>query len=120
MEIIDSKPSCSTSRPYLLRRSNLFLGVVLILSGILWMLHNLTMISPRFFHFCFSGPMLLSLLGGYLLLLRYWVAGSILTIFGVGLLILRELHLTIPFHQLFWPLVIVALGIGFLCRNLKR
>ena len=60
-----------------MRSRNLFLGVTLIVVGVLWMMNNLELLSDSLFDVVFSWQMLLVLIGGYLLALRKWLAGGI-------------------------------------------
>ena len=48
-----------------MRSRNLFLGVTLIVVGVLWMMNNLELLSDSLFDVVFSWQMLLVLIGGF-------------------------------------------------------
>ena len=74
-----------------MRSRNLFLGVTLIVVGVLWMMNNLELLSDSLFDVVFSWQMLLVLIGGYLLALRKWLAGGIVAAVGLCLLLIDQL-----------------------------
>ncbi len=99
---------------------NIFLGGILILVGVVWLLKNFDVISYRVYDVFFSWEMLLTVIGLYLLTLRRWIAGGILTAVGVGFLMTNVFGVDIPFQKLVFPLVFVAAGLGVLFSRSHR
>lgn len=94
--------------------SNLYLGLVLIAAGAVWMLYNLDAVPRGVFHLLFSWEMLLVAVGGYLLSTRRWAAGGVVTAAGVVFLLSRYIGFYIPVSDIILPLVLIALGVAFL------
>ena len=86
-----------------MRSRNLFLGVTLIVVGVLWMMNNLELLSDSLFDVVFSWQMLLVLIGGYLLALRKWLAGGIVAAVGLCLLLIDQLDWHIPLENALGP-----------------
>lgn len=93
---------------------NVYLGTVLIVAGGLWMLYNLNAMSYCVFHILFSWEMLLVAAGGYLLSIRRWAVGGVVTAAGLLFLMSKHFGFYIPVSEIILPLVLIALGIAFL------
>ena len=102
-----------------MRSRNLFLGVTLIVVGVLWMMNNLELLSDSLFDVVFSWQMLLVLIGGYLLALRKWLAGGIVAAVGLCLLLIDQLDWHIPLDKIAVPTILFA-GVWWVgCRRRK-
>ncbi len=95
-----------------MRSRNLFLGVTLIVVGVLWMMNNLELLSDSLFDVVFSWQMLLVLIGGYLLALRKWLAGGIVAAVGLCLLLIDQLDWHIPLDKIAVPTILIAVGLS--------
>ena len=91
-----------------MRSRNLFLGVTLIVVGVLWM-----------FDVVFSWQMLLVLIGGYLLALRKWLAGGIVAAVGLCLLLIDQLDWHIPLDKIAVPTILIAVGLSVVFSRRK-
>lgn len=99
MEIMDDDKLRRDEHASVMRSRNLFLGVTLIVVGVLWMMNNLELLSDSLFDVVFSWQMLLVLIGGYLLALRKWLAGGIVAAVGLCLLLIDQLRLAYSSRQ---------------------
>jgi hypothetical protein len=119
MEIID-KTNGSGNKPVDWGR-HIYLGIALIVVGAVWMLYNFDLVDYRFFDVFFSWEMLVIVIGGYLLSLRRWVWGGVVTAVGVFFLLTNLLDIHIPFDKVVWPSIFILAGIGvLLTRAYKR
>lgn len=98
--------------------SMVFVGVMLIILGVIWMLSNLDIINSSLFDLIFSWQMLLIVLGAYLIVVqRYWSGGAS-AIVGTLFLLTDYFDINIPVVEIFLPAVVIALGVGvILARN---
>lgn len=117
MQIIQNNPDHRPNSATLQRNRNLFLGILLIAAGGLWLLKNFDMLSPRTFDLIFSWPSLLTVIGAYLLCLHQWIWGSILAGLGLCLLIAEIVGIPMPVIKLLLPLLCIGLGIATLLRK---
>ena len=102
-----------------MRSRNLFLGVTLIVVGVLWMMNNLELLSDSLFDVVFSWQMLLVLIGGYLLALRKWLAGGIVAAVGLCLLLIDQLLRITALLQVSQPRLSI-LGMQYVVRILHE
>lgn len=102
-----------------MRSRNLFLGVTLIVVGVLWMMNNLELLSDSLFDVVFSWQMLLVLIGGYLLGLRKWLAGGIVAAVGLCLLLIDQLDWHIPLDKIAVPTILIAVGLSVVFSRRK-
>ena len=102
-----------------MRSRNLFLGVTLIVVGVLWMMNNLELLSDSLFDVVFSWQMLLVLIGGYLLALRKWLAGGIVAAVGLCLLLIDQLDWHIPLDNIAVPTILIAVGLSVVFSRRK-
>lgn len=93
---------------------HIYLGIVLIAVGAIWMMYNFDLIPYRFFDIIFSWEMLLMVLGGYLLSVRKWVGGCILLVIGGFFFATNLLGIHIPFNKVVLPLLFIAGGVAVL------
>ncbi len=118
MEIID-KTNQKTGQSVDWSR-HLYLGIALIAVGTVWMLYNFDVVGHRFFDIFFSWEMLLIVIGGYLLSLRRWVWGGLVTAVGVLFLLTNLLGIHIPFDKVVWPAIFILAGIAVLLTKTYR
>ena len=121
MEIIKDNNTDEVRRRSVVSAANIYLGSVLILAGVFWMLYNVGdgIISRGLFHDIFSWEVLLVAVGGYLLASRRWAVGTIVTILGVLFVLGQHLHFHIPIGEIILPCVLIALGVAFLIPKKK-
>ncbi|HJB85472.1 MAG TPA: hypothetical protein IAA13_08235 [Candidatus Alistipes merdigallinarum] len=114
MEIISDKSSRKSKKISFNRARNTYIGSVLILASIIWLLRNFDILPPDIFDAIFSWPMLVILIGGYLLAMRQYVTGGIVTFVGLLLFLIRTFHFHFPMDKIFVPLLLFCTGIAFL------
>ncbi len=113
MNIIDSNPPT----PKRIEPRNLYIGLLLIAIGSAWIAHNVGWMGRRTFDIIFSWQMLMVEIGGFLLVVRRWLPGILLTVAG-GLLLLSDFfNWEIPIWQNIGPLAVIVLGIAFLVQK---
>jgi uncharacterized membrane protein YidH (DUF202 family) len=117
MEIIDNQKRNTTKGSALPQR--VYLGVVLILIGVVWMLYNFDAVGYRFFDLFFSWQMLLVAVGGYFLALKRWAVGTIVAGVGVFFVATDFLGLHIPFDKVALPVIVIAAGLVVLLSRGK-
>lgn len=117
MEIID--PSSHNSgkcgyagRPD--RAGTTYAGCALIAAGLAWLLYNTGVIDPRAFDILFSWQVLMIVAGGYLLAVRAWIAGGVVSGMGALLLAADLFNLHISFSKIVLPLLLVSIGVAML------
>lgn len=110
MEIMNH--SDRSDRPAVLRANHLYLGLVLIAVGAVWLLYNFDLVGYRFFDHFFSWETLLIVIGGYLLAQKRWVGGAIVAGVGAFFLLTDLLHLCIPFDKVILPALCILGGLA--------
>ncbi len=116
MEIIGENQSSRPRRSFSAER-NRYIGIVLIILGVVWMLSNFGWISRPFFHFIFSWQMLLVLIGGLFLVGRQWLLGGVMVGLGVLFAMTDFFHIVLPLKQILLPLMVIVVGIAFLFQR---
>jgi predicted membrane protein len=107
-----------TNNRFLDRRA--VLGIVLMLLGTLFLAENLNWLNFSIFDMIFSLPMLLILVG--VISLNHKGSNPLsFILIGIGLFLLlpHVFHLPFETHRVFWPLILVALGVLILFRKKK-
>lgn len=100
-------------------RTSVFVGVLLIILGGLWMMTNLDVLPARVFDVVFSWQMLIIVLGLYLIVVRnYWIGGSLMAV-GTLFLLTDYFHIHIPVVEVFLPAVVIAMGVGLILSKGK-
>lgn len=121
MEIIDSNRLPDPPRRHRDRRgSNIYLGVLLMIAGIVWLLYNLDIIGYDTFNFVFSWEMGLTAVGGFLLSARRWISGGIVTGLGIVALIVSFCNFALSFSRIVLPILVIASGIAIILSRLER
>ena len=98
---------------------NLYVGLVLITIGTVWMLHNFGTIGHHLFDTLFSWPVLTILLGGYLLVMRRWAAGSVVIVLGALFAWSDWFGIHLPINKIALPSIVIAIGLIFLLSPKK-
>lgn len=122
MEIINQTPP-PYNRPEPWRGDplrNVYAGAALIVAGVVWLLYNLDVLGPCFFNVVFSWQMLIVVVGGFLLSMRNWTAGGIVTGVGVGLLLCKVFGWHISFHDVVLPVILIASGLAILFTRRRK
>ena len=99
---------------------NLYLGVILILVGVVWLFYNFDMISYRFFDILFSWQMLVVVIGGYLIAVKRYSAGIIIGALGVLFVLMDAFDIHISVSKIVLPAVVIAIGISLLITFLNK
>lgn len=98
----------------------LYLGVVLIAAGLVWLLKNTDVISYSLFDIIFSWEVMMVLIGGYLLLQERYFVGMLLTVVGLIFLFANILNLSVMFNKIALPVVVMTIGVSFLMKVLAK
>lgn len=120
MEIINEnpepqQPSASTNKGNMRQiGTKIYFGVILIILGILWLCDNFDLIGSNIWDVIFSWQMLITIIGGFLLSLKQWAWGGIITAIGASLLIIEEFHIDISIGKIILPLCVIAAGLALL------
>lgn len=117
MEIINKTTQYET--PVRRQEYKLYIGIVLVLAGILWTLYNFDVISYAFFTKIFSWPVLVTICGGYLLSLRRWYSGAIVTATGLIFLAIRTLHLHVSIET-GCGIILIIYGIALIIASFRK
>ena len=88
MEIIPDNTTRNRKQISYNRTRNTYIGFTLIIASVVCLLHNFGILPPPVFHAIFSWPMLVILIGGYLLAMRQYVTGGIVTLVGLLLFLI--------------------------------
>ncbi|MBQ4280146.1 MAG: hypothetical protein IJC16_09375 [Rikenellaceae bacterium] len=112
MEIIEPKNKRSAADP-----RNIYIGLLLIGLGTAWLAHNAGWMGERAFDIIFSWQMLVIEVGGFLLVVRRWLLGALVTGLGMLLLLTGFFGWHIPVWQNIGPVAVIVLGIAFLVQK---
>ncbi|MFH0894025.1 MAG: DUF5668 domain-containing protein [Bacteroidota bacterium] len=90
----------------------IIIGLVLISAGALWLMKNMGMLSEEAIHIIFSWKMILITIGFISLFGHNGKVGGVIMMLIGGYFLTKSLP-GVPqeFHQLFWPVVLIAAGI---------
>ncbi|MBE9466899.1 MAG: hypothetical protein IMY72_01105 [Bacteroidetes bacterium] len=94
-----------------------FLGLIFILIGGIFLLHNYNLIPQNFTNIIFKWEMILIIIGAYNLLTKRIVSGIILIGIGSFFLIPDIFVLPNSFKELFWPVFLIIVGLAFILRK---
>ncbi len=92
-------------------------GLLVVLFGLLYMMHNMQLISPRLWHVIFSWPMLLVAIGLVNLFDRKPLWGMLMIVIGGAFLVDRYYDLPFNLFTFFWPVLIIFIGIVLILSN---
>jgi predicted membrane protein len=95
-----------------------FLGIIIVLAGLSLLFFNTGLFPGYFRHIIFSWPMLLLVIG----VVSFFgsesrIPGIILILIGSFFLVPRIFDLDISFAHIFWPLILISVGILVLFRR---
>lgn len=99
-------------------RGNIYLGVVLVLIGFLWLFRNMGWVGYGIWDTLMSWQMLLVVIGGYLLVVKKWAAGIIVGGVGVLFVFMDILDVYISVSKVILPVVVIAVGVSLLVTRL--
>ena len=98
--------------------SRLIIGVILIALGGLLMFNTLGLIDWPLSHYIFSWKTLMILIGVVLISNKQrQVSGMILIAIGIAFWIPSVFDVNIQFHQVFWPMILIGVGIVVITRR---
>lgn len=92
----------------------IYLGAILIVTGLFWLFRNMDIISYTTFGTLFSWQMLLVVVGGYLLVVRRWISGVIVGGLGVLFLFFDVFGVNLSFSSIILPILIMATGVALI------
>lgn len=98
-------------------QKTLLMGLLVVLFGVLFMMHNMGLINRSLWHVIFSWPMLLVAIG--LVNLAERKSGWGLTLIAIGGAFLVSRYYQLPFNlfTFFWPVMIIIIGIALILSN---
>ncbi|MBK9356809.1 MAG: hypothetical protein IPN08_05365 [Bacteroidales bacterium] len=102
------------------RFKTMVVGVLVVAFGLLFMMHNMDLIDRHTWRMIFSWPMLLVALGVINLAEHKYSWGLILLSIGGVFLIDRYYDLPYNIFTFFWPVLIIAIGLGLIFTNSFR
>jgi predicted membrane protein len=93
------------------------LGIVLVLIGLAILARSIDLFSPAVEDVLFNWPMILIVLGVLFLLTKSSITtGWILLLIGAVFWVPRVADFSIDFHEIFWPVLFIGIGIIILIR----
>lgn len=99
---------------------NIYLGIILVAIGVIWLFYNTGWIGYGLFSALFSWQMFLVATGGYLLAVRRWAAGLIVGGLGVCFVLLNVLDIDLSFKKVVLPILVMAAGVALIASRLGR
>lgn len=99
---------------------NIFLGVLLLVVGTIWLLSNLNVIPDRILDIVLSWQMLFIVIGCYLMSARNWISGAIITFIGAFFLMINLLGVYVSFGKVIIPTLLIAIGASIIAGVLYR
>lgn len=114
MEILNEEKQekvTEEKRP-LTRSAYNFAGVLMVICGLVWLGSNYNLLGPKFIDTILSWQMLLVAIGAWLLCVRNYLSGGIITVLGVVLVVVDYFNIYISFEKLILPLLLVVGGIA--------
>lgn len=95
----------------------ILVAAVFIIAGVLFLGRNLGWVDPDIFHVLVSWQMLLIVLGVGNLLTRHFVGGLTLVLVGGYFLLPEITDLGYEWVGLYWPVLLILLGVSFLFKK---
>ena len=101
--------------------SKLILGIVIVIAGFLFLFNSLGLISSVIAGYIFSWQTLLLAIG-VIAVSNYGknVVGWILIILGGGFLLADIANLSADFNEIFWPTIIIIIGVAIIFKGSYR
>lgn len=100
-------------------QKTMLMGLLIVLFGILYMMHNIGLVNPVLWRVIFSWPMLLVAIGLVNLADRKPAVGLILIAIGGAFLLNRYYDLPFNLFTFFWPVMIIIIGIVLILSNTR-
>lgn len=97
---------------------NIYLGVILVMIGVLWLFRNIGWVGYGVWNFFMSWQMLLVVIGGYLMVIKKWTAGIIIAGVGALFVFMDLLHVYISVSKVILPVCVIAVGVSLLVSKL--
>lgn len=113
----EQKPAAQKSKN---QGGYIFLGALLVLSGVLWLMHNFGMVGPRAFDIIFSWQMLMVVIGAYLIATRNYTAGAIVGGLGVIFIMMNLMDVYVSIGKVILPSAVIAAGAALLITKLGK
>lgn len=96
--------------------SRIFVGILLVVIGIVLIAENLNLLSWEMSHVLISWPMLFVALGLFNLARKAYTPGYVLIAIGLFFLTPRILDVPEHFYRNFWPAILIIIGVVFLLQ----
>jgi predicted membrane protein len=98
--------------------SRLIIGIILIVLGGLLMLNSLGLVDWSLSYYIFSWKTLLIFIGIILITNKQRkIAGTVLIVLGLAFWFPIVFGINVRFHQVFWPLLLIGLGVVVITRR---
>ena len=91
---------------------NIYLGIILVAIGVIWLFYNTGWIGYGLFNALFSWQMLLVAAGGY--------AGVMSGGLGVFFVVMDALDISLSFNKIVLPILVMAAGIALIVSRLGK
>lgn len=117
MEILseEKQEKAAEEKHPLSRSAYNFAGVLMIICGLVWLGSNYNLLGPKFIDTILSWQMLLVAVGAWLLCVRNYLTGGIITALGLVIVVVDYFNIYISFERLVLPLLLVVGGIVTIC-----
>lgn len=114
MEIISENNPQPDNKPKkdLITGRNVYLGLVLIFIGVLWLLRNFDVVDRQVLGVIFSWQALLIVAGGYFMTMRKWAAGVVFMAIGVVFTLGDFLDIHLPMNKVLLPVILIGAGVA--------
>lgn len=95
-------------------------GLIIIVAGVLWLLKNMGILSPELSNILLSWPMLLVAIGFVGILGKGKIFHFVVFLVGAFYLYARIYQVPAEFHTIFWPSLLIFIGISIIAKILTR
>lgn len=99
---------------------SIYLGALLVLVGILWLLYNVGVMGYGLFSVIFSWQMFLVAAGGYLVAVRRWRSGLVVGGLGTLFVVFDVLDIYLSFSKVVLPILVMAAGVALILSRPDR
>ena len=127
MEIINDKKentdsATQTSAEAIINNKSTALwgGAALFVCGALWLCYNYDLLPPHFFSYLFSWQTLVIVCGLWLLAIKEYAWGAIVTVVGTIFLLIDIFGIYISFTKLVLPILLMASGVAIVVAAATR
>ena len=98
-------------------QKTMLMGLLIVLFGVLYMMHNIGLVNPTLWRVIFSWPMLLVAIGLVNIADRKPAFGLLMIAIGGAFLLNRYYDLPFNLFSFFWPVIIIIIGIVLILSN---